>query len=74
MDNNLIFYTLEKAIDPTDYLTDVYYCGAHYIRSLMCSQATTKYKFHGILKIEEELMQQGEGGCSEGHQADKDRL
>ena len=53
MDDNLIFYTLEKATNLTDYLTDAYYCGAHYIISLMWSQATTKYKFHGILKIEE---------------------
>ena len=44
---------LEKATDPTDYLADAYYCGANYIRSLMWSQATTKYKFHSILKIEE---------------------
>ena len=55
MDNNLIFYMLKKATDLTDYLTDAYYCRAHYIRSLMCSWATTKYKFHGILKIEEEI-------------------
>ena len=55
MDNNLIFYTLEKAIDPTSYLTDAYYCGAHYIRSLLCSWASTKYKFCSILKIGEEI-------------------
>ena len=64
--------------DLTDYLTHVYYCGTHYIRSLMCSQASTKYKFCSILKIEEEIdvmeMQWGEGGCSGVHQADKVRL
>ena len=52
MDNNLIFYMLEKATDLTDYPIDAYYCGAHHIRSLMCSWATTKYEFRGILKIE----------------------
>ena len=71
MDDNLIFYTLKKAINLTDYLTDAYYCKAYYIRSSMCSWATTKYEFHGILKIEEEIdvteMQQGEGRCSRGH-------
>ena len=78
MDDTLVFYMLKKATDLTNYLTDAYYCGTHYIRSLMCSWASTKYKFCGILKIEEEIdvteMQWGEGGCSGGHQADEDRL
>ena len=78
MDNILVFYMLEKATDLTDYLADVYYCGANCIRSLMYSQATTKYEFCGILKIEEAIdvteMQWGEDRCSGGHQADKDRL
>ena len=55
MDDIIVFYMLEKATDPTDYLTDVYYCRANYIRSLMWSQATTKYEFCGILKIEEAI-------------------
>ena len=46
------FYMLEKVTDSTDYLTDAHYCGVHYIRSLMRSQVTTKYKIRGILKIE----------------------
>ena len=75
MDDNLVFYT---ATNPTDYLTDVYYCGTHYIRSLMCSQASTKYKFCGMLKIEDVIdvmeMRWGEDGCGGGHQADEDGL
>ena len=54
MDDNLIFYTLKKATNPTNYLADVYYCRAQYIRSLMWSWAT-KYKFCGIVKIEEAI-------------------
>ena len=53
MDDILVFYILEKATNLTNYLADAYYCRANYIRSLMCGQATSKYKFHGILKIEE---------------------
>ena len=53
MDDNLVFYMLEKATNLTDYLTDAYYCRAHYIRSLMCSWASTKCEFCSILKIEE---------------------
>ena len=52
MDNILVLYMLEKATNSTDYLTNVHYCRVLYIRSLMWSQATTKYKIHGILKIE----------------------
>ena len=52
MDDILVFYMLKKATNLTNYLADVYYCRAHYIRSLMWSQATTKYEFCGILKIE----------------------
>ena len=52
MDDIPIFYMLKKATDSTDYLTDVHYCGVHYIRSLMWSWVTTKYKICGILKIE----------------------
>ena len=78
MDNILIFYMLKKATDLTDYLTDAHYCGAYYIRYLMWSWATTKYKFCDILKIEKviDVMEkwQGEGRCSGGHQADKDGL
>ena len=51
MDNILVSYMLKKATDLTDYLTDAHYCRVHYIRSLMWSQATTKYVFCGILKI-----------------------
>ena len=71
MDGILVFYMLEKATNLTDYLPDVYYCRTNYIRSLMCGQATTKYEFHTILKIEEVIdateLQQGESGCSGGH-------
>ena len=52
MDDIPIFYTLEKATELTDYLTDAHYRRVHYIRSLMWSQVTTKYEIHGILKIE----------------------
>ena len=52
MDDILVFYMLEKATNLTDYLTDAYYCRVHYIRSLMWSQVTTKYKIHGKPKIE----------------------
>ena len=52
MDDIPVFYMLEKATNLTDYLTDVHYCGVHYIRSLMWSWVTTKYEFYGILKIE----------------------
>ena len=55
MDDILVFYTLEKATDSTDYLTDAHYCRVHYIRSLMRSQATTKYEIHSILKIEKAI-------------------
>ena len=51
----VIFYMLEKATDLTNYLTDVHYCGVHYIRSLIRSQATTKYEICGILKIEKAI-------------------
>ena len=64
MDDNLVFYILKKAIDLTNYLTDAYYCGTHYIRYLMCSWATTRYKFYGILKIEEEIdVTESQQGC-----------
>ena len=46
------FYTLEKATNSTDYLTDAHYHGVHYIRSLMWSWVTTKYEIRSILKIE----------------------
>ena len=52
MDGILVLYTLNKTTDLTDYLTDVHYCRVYYIRSLMWSQATTKYEICGILKIE----------------------
>ena len=52
MDDILIFYMLEKVTNLTNYLADAHYCGANYIRSLMFSQATTKYKFCDILKVE----------------------
>ena len=52
MDDIPVLYTLEKATDSINYLTDAYYCGVHHIRSLMWSWVTTKYKMCGILKIE----------------------
>ena len=52
MDDIPIFYTLEKATDSTDYLTDAHYHRVHYIRSLMWSWVTTTYEIHNILKIE----------------------
>ena len=55
MDDIPIFYTLEKATDSTDYLTDAHYCRVHYIISLMWSQVTTKYEMCGILKIEKAI-------------------
>ena len=78
MDDIPIFYMLEKATSLTDYLTDVHYHGVHYIRFLMWSRVTTKYKICGILKIEKVIdvaeMQLGEGGCSGRYQADEDRV
>ena len=42
------------------------------------TKITTKYEICGILKIEKAIdateMQQGEGGCSGCHRADKDRV
>ena len=71
-----MFYMLKKATDSTNYLTDVYYCGVHYIRSLMWSQVTIKYEICGILKIEKAIdateMQRGEGRCSGCHRIDED--
>ena len=55
MEDIPIFYTHVKATDSTDYLTDAHYHGVHYIRSLMWSRVTTKYKICGILKIEKAI-------------------
>ena len=55
MDNILVLYTLKKATNSTDCLTDACYCRVHYIRSLMWSQVTTKYECHSILKIEKAI-------------------
>ena len=55
MDDIPVFYMLGKATNSTNYLTDAYYCGVHYIRSLMWSQVTTKYEICSILKIEKAI-------------------
>ena len=55
MDDIPIFYMHVKATNLTNYLTDAHYHRVHYIRSLMWSRVTTKYKIHGMLKIEKAI-------------------